>query len=144
MPYAGPRQPGSNPTPPSPWSPPASRPTHHSTSKAMRSSRPAAAAASAMAVAKRRWQAGWPSPSWVKRSTGAHAQPGMACSSVRRSRSGNSRRSPTGPPMEGLAVAESSLQYTSNTGDMPTPQVTAASRRATGTALTRVIPALST
>ncbi|MFC7484708.1 hypothetical protein ACFQX7_38325 [Luedemannella flava] len=83
-------------------------------------------------------------PSCVHRSTGAQAQPGWAASTVTASRSGCSRRSPTGPPMCRPDVIESSTRNTSWTGDMPTPQAAAAASRSTGTVFARVTPALST
>ena len=83
-------------------------------------------------------------PSWVRRSAGAHAHPGCAAKAQTRSRSGMSRRSPTGPPVSSLVVMESVTRKTSKTGDMPTPQRTARASKPVGTVFTRVTPALST
>ena len=145
MPYAGPRHAGRNSPPGSLLgSLPVSLPSTHSTSNPVRTSSPSSAANAAARRAKLRWQPGCSSPSWVYRSTGAHAQPGCAASRASRSRSGYSRRSPSGPPAIRPIVALSSTQNVSNTGDIPTPQAAACGNRLAGTALTLVTPALST
>src|SRR5215831_4902830 len=137
MPYAGPAQAG--------WNRPSSSvPSAHSTSKLIDSSRPCSRARSVIRRANDRWQPAYTCPSWVYRSTGAQAQPGCPASTVTRSRSGSSRRSPPGPPMCLLVVMSSLTRKTSNTGDIPTPQPAARSSRPTGTVLARAMPALST
>ena len=55
-----------------------------------------------------------------------------------RTRSGNSRRSPSGPPRTSVFTIESSARNVSNTGDMPTPRAAAEASRDTGMPLTRV------
>ncbi len=59
-------------------------------------------------------------------------------------RSGCSRRSPTGPPAKRPRTDPSSTRKVSNTGATPAPQAAAWGRRASGTALTRVMPLVST
>jgi hypothetical protein len=80
----------------------------------------------------------------VYRSTGAHAQPGWAASTTIRSRSGTSRRSPSGLPSSAVLVIASFERKTSKTVDIPTPHRAARASCATGTVLTRVMPAVST
>ncbi len=137
MPYAGPLTAGTKSALPA-------FPRHHSISMAIRSDRPASAARPTIVAAKDRWQAGCGSPTCVSRSTGAQAHPGWAARTTIRSRSGNSRRSPSGLPSSDVLAAESSERNVSKTGDIPTPSSVALASRPIGIAFTRSTPAVAT
>ncbi|SCD83320.1 hypothetical protein GA0115246_106686 [Streptomyces sp. SolWspMP-sol7th] len=148
MPYAPPGAGGrgsasASAEPPDPVSP-AGRVTIHSVSKPMSGESPAASARVVTRRRKDRWQAAVGAPDCSYLSPGAQAQPGWPARTVSPLRSGTTRRSPSGPPMYVLLVKESSTRATSKTGERPTPSCPARARRAAGTALTRVIPAVST
>ncbi len=139
-PYAGPDTAG---TKPSPGVSP--RPTTHSISTAALKAIPYDRAASATTRRSTvRPHAGCGSPSWVIRSTGAHAQPGCADRTVTRSRSGYRRRSPSGDPRTSVVTIASFARKVSKTGDMPTPHAAAEASFAVGTVFTRPMPAVST
>ena len=96
---------------------------------------PCPAARSADRPAICRWQAVYGRPDCSKRSTGAMPSRAGRGSTVSRSMSGISRRTPSGPPMRGPPVTESSTRYTSKTGDMPTPCAANWGSRVDGTSL---------